>query len=153
MYLRIPILKGILIFIDKSLAKFSMWRQGVDEKIEEITNVRVVLFVRLGRLNRLLRAFNYINKNEVSNNVLILRYYIHDDPSIEEQLQKNLNAIRELFPNMKIEYQARQEKFSPKTVDDLSKEIGVPNNMMFMGSLTEKQIFSVQELGGVRIIF
>ena len=153
MYLRIPILKGILIFIDKSLAKFSMWRQGVDEKIEEITNVRVVLFVRFGRLNRLLRAFNYINKNEVSNNVLVLRYYINDDPSIEEQLQKNLNAIRELFPNMKIEYQARQEKFSPKTVDHLSKEIGVPNNMMFMGSLTEKQIFSVQELGGVRIIF
>ena len=153
MYLRIPILKGTLIFIDKVLARFSMWRQGVDIKIEEITNVRVVLFVRLGHLNRLLRAFNYINKNEVSNNVLVLRYYVHDDPLIEGQLQKNLNAIRELFPDMKIEYQAREGKFSPKTVDHLSKEIAVPKNMMFMGSLTEKQIFSVQELGGVRIIF
>ena len=26
-------------------------------------------------------------------------------------------------------------------------------NMMFMGSLTEKQTFSVQDLGGVRVIF
>jgi len=25
--------------------------------------------------------------------------------------------------------------------------------MMFMGSLTEKQTFSVQDLGGVRVIF
>jgi hypothetical protein len=141
-YLRIPILKVALISIDKLLTRFSMWRQGVDKKIEEITNVRVVLFVRLGHLNRLLRAFNYINKNEVSNNVLVLRYYMHDDPSIEEQLQKNLNAIRELFSDMKIEYEARQGKFSPTTVDHLSREIGVPKNMIFMGSLTGKQIYS-----------
>jgi hypothetical protein len=35
----------------------------------------------------------------------------------------------------------------------LARELDVPKNMMFMGSLTEKQIFSVQDLGGVRVIF
>ncbi len=153
MYLRIPMLRGVLILIDKILAHISQWRLGVDQKIEEITNVRVVVFVRLGSLARLVRAFNYIDRNEASQNVLIIRLYAHDDPAIEEKLQKNLEVIRELYPYIKMEYQARQRKFNPETVEALSHELDVPKNMMFMGSLTEKQTFSVMELGGVRVIF
>jgi len=153
MYLRIPMLRGVLILIDQILARISQWRLGVDTKIEEITNVRVVVLVRLGRLPRLVRAFNYIDRNEASRNVLIVRFYLHDDPGVEEQLQKNLAVIHELYPPMKIEYQARQGKFNPHTVEALSHELNVPKNMMFMGSLTEKQTFSVQDLGGVRVIF
>ncbi len=153
MYLRIPMLRGVLILIDKILAHISQWRLGVDQKIEEITNVRVVVYVRLGSLVRLVRAFGYIDRNEASQNVLIIRLYAHDDPAIEEKLQKNLEVIRELYPYIKIEYQARQGKFNPETVEALSHELDVPKNMMFMGSLTEKQTFSVMELGGVRVIF
>lgn len=153
MYLRIPMLRGVLIIIDKILAHISQWRLGVDQKIEEITNVRVVVFVRLGSLPRLVRAFGYIDRNEASQNVFIIRLYTHDDPAIEEKLQKNLEVIRELYPYMKIEYQARQGKFYPETVEGLSRELDVPKNMMFMGSLTEKQTFSVMDLGGVRVIF
>ncbi len=112
-----------------------------------------VVFVRLGSLPRLVRAFSYIDRNEASQNVLIIRLYAHDDPAIEEKLQKNLEVIRELYPYIKIEYQARQGKFNPETVEALSHELDVPKNMMFMGSLTEKQTFSVMELGGVRVIF
>jgi hypothetical protein len=38
-------------------------------------------------------------------------------------------------------------------VDALSRELDVPHNMMFMGSLTHTQSFSIQDLGGVRIIW
>ena len=41
----------------------------------------------------------------------------------------------------------------PETVDVLSKELEIPKNMMFMGSLTETQDFSLQDLGGVRVIW
>ncbi len=40
-----------------------------------------------------------------------------------------------------------------EVVEALSHELDVPKNMMFMGSLTEKQTFSVMDLGGVRVIF
>jgi hypothetical protein len=54
---------------------------------------------------------------------------------------------------MTIEYLARKGEFNPQTVYALSKELDVPRNMMFMGSLTHTQSFSLQELGGVRIIW
>jgi len=42
---------------------------------------------------------------------------------------------------------------TPEVVDALSRELDVPHNMMFMGSLTHTQTFSIQDLGGVRIIW
>jgi hypothetical protein len=54
---------------------------------------------------------------------------------------------------MTIEYQARKGLFTPESVEALSKELDVPRNMMFMGSLTHSQSFSLQDLGGVRVIW
>ncbi len=152
MYLRIPILKGILILIDKILARFALWHTNVDQKIEDITNLRVVLFTGLGQLPRLVMAFNYIERNEASRNILVMRLYTGDDPAVEAKVQENLEVLRELYPDMKIEYQARQGQFNPQTVAALSQELKVPKNMMFMGSLTGRLPFSFQDLGGVRII-
>ena len=42
---------------------------------------------------------------------------------------------------------------TPEVVDALSRELEVPHNMMVMGSLTHTQSFSIQDLGGVRIIW
>ena len=42
---------------------------------------------------------------------------------------------------------------TPEFVDALSRELDIPHNMMFMGSLTYAQSFSIQDLGGVRIIW
>jgi amino acid transporter len=153
MYLRIPILRGILIIIDEILTRISYWRRGVEEKIAQITNVRMVVFVRLGRLPRLIKAFNYIDRNEASENILIIRYYTEDNSEIEANLQKNLEVIRELYPNIKIRYRTLYGTFGPYAVSALSQELKVPPNFMFIGSVTEKQSFSLQDLGGVRVIF
>jgi len=42
---------------------------------------------------------------------------------------------------------------TPEVADALSREPDLPHNMMFMGSLTHTQSFSIQDLGGVRIIW
>jgi amino acid transporter len=152
MYLRIPILKGMLILIDKVLAHFAFWHAQVDQKIEDITNVRVILFTGLGQLPRLAKAFNYIERNEASQNILIVRLYAQDDPGVEAKVQENLGVLRELYPDMQIDYLARAGQFNPQTVAALSQELKVPQNMMFMGSLTGRLPFSFQDLGGVRII-
>ncbi|MFA4903229.1 MAG: APC family permease [Desulfobaccales bacterium] len=153
MYMRIPILKWILTLIDRVLTRFSHWREGVEERIEAIANIRAVVFVGLGTLNRMIKAFNYLSRNEDCQNVLIFRLYTEDDPAAELNIHRNLGIIRELHPDLKIEYQARKGLFTPETVDALSKELDIPKNMMFMGSLTHAQTFSIQDLGGVRIIW
>ena len=38
-------------------------------------------------------------------------------------------------------------------VDAVSKEFGVPINNIFIGAPEEKHSFSIQDLGGVRVIF
>ena len=153
MYMRIPILKWILTLLDRILTRFSHWREGVEEKIVAIANIRAVVFVGLGSLNRMLKAFNYLSRNEDCLNVLIFRLFTEDDPAAELNIHRNLGIIRELHPDLKIEYQARKGQFNPEVVDALSKELDIPKNMMFMGSLTHAQTFSIQDLGGVRIIW
>jgi hypothetical protein len=151
--MRIPILKQILLFLDRVLTRFSQWREGVEKRIEVITNIRAVVFVGLGSLDRMIKAFNYLKSNEDCHNILIFRLFTYEDPNTELNIHRNLGIIRELYPHLKIEYQARKGDFNPETVDALSKELDVPKNMMFMGSLTHTQPFSVQDLGGVRVIW
>jgi amino acid transporter len=153
MYMRIPILKKILTFIDNILGRFSLWREGVEKRIEEIANIRAVVFVGLGSLDRMLKAFLYLNRNEDCQNILVFRFYADEDPNTELNIHRNLGIIRELYPDLKIEYQARKGDFTPKSVEALSRELDVPQNMMFMGSLTHAQSYSVQDLGGVRMIW
>ncbi len=153
MYMRIPILKKILTFIDNILVRFSLWREGVEKRIEEIANIRAVVFVGLGSLDRMLKAFLYLNRNEDCQNILVFRFYADEDPNTELNIHRNLGIIRELYPHLKIEYQARKGDFTPKSVAALSRELDVPQNMMFMGSLTHAQSYSVQDLGGVRMIW
>ena len=153
MYMRIPILKQILTRIDRVLSRFSTWREKVEEKIAEITDIRAVVFVGLGSLERMIKAFSYLSRNEDFQNILIFRFYSEEDPNVELNIHRNLGIIRELYPDMKIEYQARRGDFNPATVAALSRELDVPQNMMFMGSLTHTQPYSLQDLGGVRVIW
>jgi hypothetical protein len=153
MYMRIPMLKQVLIFLDKILSRFSQWREGVERRIDDITNIRAVVFVGLGTLERMIKAFTYLKRNEDCQNVLVFRFYTQEDPTTELNIHRNLGIIRELHPDLKIEYQARKGNFDPKSVEALSRELEVPKNMMFMGSLTHAQRYSLQDLGGVRVIW
>ncbi len=153
MYFRIRLLRVILNLIDRLLGHISQWRLGVHEKIEDFRKVRVVVFVGWGTLSRMIAAFEYIKRNEDCLNILVFRFFTEANPEDDLRLNRNLGIIRELFPTMTIEYMARKAPFSPETVDALSTQLDVPKNMMFMGSLTHTQDFSLQDLGGVRVIW
>ena len=152
-YLRMPILRGSLKLIDQGLSRISSWRLKVEDTIAEISNVRVVVFVGWGTLPRMIKAFDYLCRNEDCQNVLVFRFYTNEDPSADLNIHRNIQILRELHPDLKIEYQARRGEFSPANVDALSKELEVPKNLMFMGALTHTLPFSLQDLGGVRIIW
>jgi hypothetical protein len=152
-YARLSILKEILLFIDYILIGFPSWRKKIEAKIAKLSNMRAVVFVGLENLYRLRKAFMYLSRNEDSEKVIVLRFFSKEDPEIDRTIHRNLGIIRELYPELTIEYQARPGEFNPASVEALSRELAVPKNMMFMGSLTRAKPFALQDLGGVRVIW
>ena len=153
MYTRIAILKTILMVINEMLQRAFMWREQVIEEIMDITNIRLVLFVRGGALSRLSKAFDYIQRNESSRKIVVVHLFKEDHPEESEEILRSLKILEELFPEIKIEYFPRQGQFGPQIVETLSQELKVPKNYMFIGAPEAKHKFSLEDLGGVRVIF
>jgi amino acid transporter len=153
MYARIPIYKGVLLLINEAFERLFLWRSTVIDKITAITNIRMVLFVRGGSLNRLAKAFDYIAQNESSQKITVVHLYTSFDQEAEDEIKKSLKIIEELHPEIKISFLSREGHFGPKTVEAISQELQVPKNNIFIGAPEEKHRFSVEELGGVRVIF
>ncbi|MBU0987606.1 MAG: hypothetical protein KKH68_10175, partial [Proteobacteria bacterium] len=153
MYLRIPILKAVLQMLNNLMTRFLVWRTTIIDHITAITDQRVVLFTRGGNLSRMHAAFFYIVNNESSCSVVVFHLYNHPEHNQEDSLKESLKALGEIFPALKIELVVRQGKFGPEIIDAVSKEFGVPANNIFIGAPEEKHTFSVQDLGGVRVIF
>jgi amino acid transporter len=153
MYLRIPILKTVLQVLNNLMGKFLVWRTIVIDNITAITEKRVVLFARGGDLRRLHVAFDYIVSNESSRSVVIFHLYSNPGQNEEESLKESLESIQEIFPTLRVKLVAREGKFGPEIIEAVSQEFGVPTNNIFIGAPEEKHAFSIQDLGGVRVIF
>lgn len=153
MYYRIPMYKGILMLINQAFERLFVWRSTVIDKITDITNIRLVLFVRGGRLFRLSKAFEYIAQNESSQKITVVRLYSTLNEAEEEEMKQSLKIMQELYPDLRIAYLSRQGHFGPAIVDQIAKELNVAKNNIFIGAPEEKHRFSVEDLGGVRVIF
>jgi amino acid transporter len=153
MYLRIPILKAILQVLNNLMAKFLVWRTITIDQITALTDQRVVLFTRGGNLRRLHDAFEYIVHNESSRSVVVFHLYSNPGQSEEEAVKRSLEALEEIYPMLRIKFVAREGKFGPEIINEVSNEFGVPTNNIFIGAPEEKHNFSIKDLGGVRVIF
>jgi amino acid transporter len=153
MYLRIPMLKGVLQMLNNLMTRILLWRTTIIDKITNIVEQKVILFTRGGNLARLNTAFMYIIKNESSRSVIVLHLYNHPEHNKEQDIQDSLDTLKEIYPTLKSNLVVRKEKFSSEIVDAVSKEFGVPTNNIFIGAPEEKHSFSIQDLGGVRVIF
>ncbi len=153
MYYRIPIYKAVLILVNEAFERLFVWRSTIIDKITDITNIRLVLFVRGGRLYRLSKAFEYIAQNESSQKVTVVRLYSTFEQADDDEMIQSLKIMEELYPGLKIAYLARQGHFGPAIVDSIAKELQVPKNNIFIGAPESKHRFSVEDLGGVRVIF
>ncbi|MBM4284727.1 MAG: APC family permease [Deltaproteobacteria bacterium] len=153
MYSRIPIYKAVLTLINEAFERLFVWRSKVIDKITDITNIRLVLFVRGGRLYRLSKAFEYIAHNESSQKITVVRLYAKFNQAEEDEMIQSLKIMEELYPALKIDYLSREGLFGPAAVDSIASELKVPKNNIFIGAPEEKHRFSVEDLGGVRVIF
>jgi len=153
MYLRIPILRGVLQVLNNLMTRILLWRTSIIDNITTITEQQVIVFTRGGNLARLNTAFMYILKNESSRSVIVLHLYNHPEHNKEQDIQDSLDTLKEIYPTLKSNLVVRKEKFSSEIVDAVSKEFEVPKNNIFIGAPEEKHSFSIQDLGGVRVIF
>jgi hypothetical protein len=153
MYGRIAILKTVLVLINEAFERLFVWRSTVIDKITDITNIRMVLFVRGGNLYRLSKAFEYITQNELSQKITVIHLYTTFNQKEEDEISESLEIMEELHPGLKIDYIAKNGLFGPAAVEEISQELNVPKNNIFIGAPEEKHRFSVEDLGGVRVIF
>jgi amino acid transporter len=153
MYARIPILKAFLGLANELLEKIFIWRTVIIDKITDITDIRVVLFIRGGKLARLAKAFDYIVRNESSRKITAVHLFRDPCPQELQEIEESLAVMRELYPDLTIELISRPGQFNAETVEELSRELDVPKNYMFIGAPEAKHSFSIQDLGGVRVIF
>ena len=152
-YMRMPILRAVLEVLNNLMTKLLVWRTMVIDRMVALTEQRVVLFTRGGQLDRLHAAFSYIVKNESSRSVVVLHLYNAPAQNQEEAIKESLQVMGEIFPMLKVQLVARHDRFGPKVIEAVSQEFGVPKNNIFIGAPEEKHHFSIQDLGGVRVIF
>ena len=62
------------------------------------------------------------------------------------------NGGGEVYPEIKMELVLRPGTFGPEMVDQLSQELNVPKNYMFIGHPGQKFPHNIADLGGVRLI-
>lgn len=153
MYLRIPLLKAVLQVLNNLMTRLLVWRTMVLDRISAITNQKVMVFTRGGNMSRLHDAFNYIRQNESSRSIVV--FHLYSDPAYDESeaIEKCLAPLSQIFPMLKVEFHSRRGVFGPEIIKTLSREFDVAVNNIFVGAPEEKHNFSIQELGGVRVIF
>jgi hypothetical protein len=152
-YMRIPILRASLEALNDLMTRFLVWRSIIVDQIVAMSEQRVVLFTRGGRIDRLHDAFSYIVKNEPGRSVVVCHLYNSPDQNEEASVKQSIGVIQEIFPELKVELSVRQGRFGPEVIDAVSREFGVQKNNIFIGAPEEKHDFSIQDLGGVRVIF
>ena len=152
-FARIRFLKFIVTLENKLMDRVFIWRSIVIDKIMDITNQEVLIFTRGRNLPKLRRAFDYIVKNEDSKKVYVVNLQNKGDDEATKQLKTDLEVINRIYPELNIELIFRDGSFGPEVVRQLSEEFNIPINNMFIGSPEEKHPFTIQELGGVRVIF
>lgn len=153
MYLRISIMKSFLMLANYTMTKILVWRSSIIDRIFDITNQPIMLFTRGGRQDLLNKAFHYIKKNESSRHIILVHLYNSPDRNEEDAIKEALISLNPLFPSLEVKLIVREAQFGPEIIDSLSQEFGILKNNMFIGAPEEKHSFSVQDLGGARIIF
>lgn len=72
--------------------------------------------------------------------------------TVRKQLEDWCTILDELYPKITIDVLFVDEEFSPASVHNLSEQLGIPRNYMFMTCPSNKFNHTIGHLGGVRVI-
>ena len=149
------LLRVLLFALNQIAGRFSRWNRrmskSIQGKIDEINSQAIIFFTRGDGAANLNRAMLYVRNNETTNRVLLVHVY-EDKKKIPDRLRQDIAFLNEVYPEIKMELVLRPGTFSPEMVDQLSQELNVPKNYMFIGHPGQKFPHNIADLGGVRLI-
>jgi amino acid transporter len=142
---RIIILKAILR-LAKNLST------SIVHTINRIVKQEFVFFTKGDNLANLNRVMLYIRENEHTKKIKIVHVHKEKKALFSDKLRKDIEFLNREYPDIKIEYVEIKGDFSPSLIKELSDKWKIPVNFMFIGSLSNKFPYRIEELGGVRLI-
>ncbi len=151
-----------VIYIDKIFKvflrltrSFPHFNQYVRLHFKDLTDGTFVAFIH--HVSRLQLILDYIDRNETGWNITL----VHCIDGTEES-KANAKIIQDLlpkiqdagfYPHFKIQLLIKKKTFSPALIDEISTELHIEKNRIFIGSIHKTHDFDYAELGGARIIF
>ena len=154
-FLRIQAMK-IVLFVSRSILqrlRTANERIGayVMQKIDEISSRPVVYFVGSDDMVDLNRAALYVISNEQTRLLKVVHVY-EKESEIPPRLAQHIETLDRLYPQLRIDFVMVRGSFGPELVERLSERLGIPKNMMFIGTPGGKFPHEIDTLGGVRVI-
>lgn len=127
----------------------------LNERLEHLADTRLVAFVH--HVSRLHPIIEYINKNEHSNNIILIHCGVEEREEDCRDFQEIKQAIPLLqkagvYPHFSIKVLYRQGVFGPEVIERVSRELKIRRNRILIGSIHHHHPYDYADLGGVRII-
>ena len=152
---RTLLLKFLLNIVDGLFERMknvvSKTDEKIQNKIDHINSQEFVFFTKGDSIEILNKVVLYIVKNEHAKKIKFV-IAVSDKLKTPENFSVEIDFINAEYPEINIELIVHQGKFTPELVQKLSEEWEIPINFMFIGSLSEKFPYGIEELGGVRLI-
>ena len=149
------ILKGLLSVmlyffrpLKRGIEGFTRW---TNRHIKEINNQEFIFFSKGDDIASLNRVMIYIQENEETNRLRIVTVE-NEHFKAPENLVRDIETLDRAYPEIDIIYEKIQGHFGPKLIEELCQTRSVPTNFMFIGSPSQKFQYSIEDLGGVRLI-
>ncbi len=144
---RIVILRAILRmvkYINTSIIK----------TINDIVKQEFVFFTKGDNISSLNRVMLYIRDNEHTKKIKIVHVHKPEDNNspVLKKLREDIAFLDREYPEIDIDFVELNGTFGPELIQELSKKWDIPVNFMFIGSLSHKFPYRIEELGGVRLI-
>ncbi len=144
---RIVILRAILRLVKQV-------NTSIIHTINDIVKQEFVFFTKGDNISSLNRVMLYIKENEHTKKIKIVHVHkVEENNSpVLVKLREDILFLDREYPDIDIDFVELNGAFGPDLIKDLSKKWDIPVNFMFIGSLSKKFPYRIEELGGVRLI-
>jgi amino acid transporter len=143
----------IIKFVIRNLEGFPYLQNYFIRHFENIIKGEYIVFVN--STSRLATIFEYITKNETGLNLRIIHCSRHEHSKTFDEIKNAIPVLQKAGVGVDFNIHFMQYKgvFTPGVIDQITKELKIPRNNVFMGSIHENHKFDYEDLIGVRIIF
>lgn len=151
MFLRISLLKILLFFSARLFSQNAKIKEAIARRIQETNSIKVIFFTKDAEIAILNKAVLYIRDNEQTNWVLMV-HVTRDEQDIPAHFEENCLILDKAYPKFRIDPVVVRGTFGPELIDQLSEKLGVPKNLMFITTPSERFSHKVSDFGGVRLV-